>query len=188
VGGYSSGGYCAANLALRHPGSFGAAAVLNGYFRAADGPAAGALNNSPSLEAANSPLYAAEKLTTNSSPLPAFWVAAGASDKADYPAATMFTAAMNRVQQVPFVKLNAGDTANAWSAALPVALTWLWQQLAPPDLRVQLPVRATARGLISTILVPPVKAHYPGPCVPVAQAGHVVHPCGKPPLGQVRKA
>lgn len=76
---------------------------------------------------------------------------AGTNDKADYPAATMFTAAMNRVQQVPFVKLNAGDTANAWSAALPAVLTWLWQQLAPPDLRVQFPVRATARGLISSI-------------------------------------
>ena len=32
-GGYSSGGYCAADLALRHPGSFGATAVINGYFR-----------------------------------------------------------------------------------------------------------------------------------------------------------
>lgn len=96
----------------------------------------------------------------------------------------MFTAAMNRVRQVPFVKLNAGDTANAWSAAL----TWLWQQLAPPDLRVQFPVRATARGLISSIYVPPVKAHYPGPCMPVVRPGHVVIPCGKPPLGQVRKA
>jgi len=38
VGGYSSGGCCAANLTLRHPGSFGAAAVLNGSFQAADGP------------------------------------------------------------------------------------------------------------------------------------------------------
>ncbi len=28
--GYSSGGYCAANLALRHPGYFGAAAVIEG--------------------------------------------------------------------------------------------------------------------------------------------------------------
>ena len=100
----------------------------------------------------------------------------------------MFTAAMNRVQQVPFVKLNAGDTANAWSAALPAALTWLWQQLAPPDLRVQFPVRATARGLISSIYAPPVKAHYPGPCMPAVRPGHVVLPCGKPPLGQVRKA
>ncbi len=100
----------------------------------------------------------------------------------------MFTAAMNRVQQVPFVKLNAGDTANAWSAALPAALTWLWQQLAPPDLRAQFPVRATARGLISSIYLPPVKAHYPGPCMPTVRPGHVVIPCGKPPLGQVRKA
>ena len=40
VTGYSSGGYCAANLALRHRRSFGAAAVIEGYFRAADGPAA----------------------------------------------------------------------------------------------------------------------------------------------------
>ena len=92
----------------------------------------------------------------------------------------MLTAAMNRVQQVPFVKLNAGDTANAWSAALPAALTWLWQQLAPPDLRVQFPVRATARGLISSIYVPPVKAHYPGPCVPVVRPGHVVPRAASP--------
>jgi len=52
---------------------------------------------------------------------------------------------MNRVQQVPFVKLNAGDTANSWSAALPAALTWRWKQLAPPDLRVQFPVRHRLR-------------------------------------------
>ena len=89
LAGYSSGGYCAANLALRHPGSFGAAAVINGYFRAADGPAGAALNNSQPLEAANSPLYLAERLTPNSSPVPAFWVAAGTNDKPDYQPATM---------------------------------------------------------------------------------------------------
>ena len=76
---------------------------------------------------------------------------------ADYPAATMFTAAMNRVQQVPFVKLNAGDTANAWSAALPAALTWLWQQLARarpagPVPRVASPTRPGAEGVKSTVV------------------------------------
>jgi len=186
--GYSSGGYCAANLALRHPASFGAVAVLNGYYRAADGPAAAALSNNQSLEAANSPLYQAEQLNLNSSPLPAFWVAAGTHDKADYPAAAMFATAMNRVQQVPFVKLSASDTANAWSAALPAALAWLWQQLAPPDVRVQFPVRGTARGLISSIPVPPVKAHYRGPCGPAVRPGRAVLPCGKLPFGQARKA
>ena len=188
LAGYSSGGYCAANLALRHPGSFGAAAVIDGYFRAADGPAGAALNNSPALEAANSPLYLAETLTQNSSPLPAFWVAAGTNDRPDYKPATMFAAAMARIQQVPFVKLNqVGDTANGWEAALPAALTWLWQRLAPPDLRVLFPVRAGARGLFSTLPVAPAKAR-PGPCVPARRPSPVFLLCGKLPPGQAMKS
>jgi pimeloyl-ACP methyl ester carboxylesterase len=179
LAGYSSGGYCAANLALRHPGSFGAAAVINGYFRAADGPAGGALNNSQPLEAANSPLYLAERLTPNSSPVPAFWVAAGTNDKTDYKPATMFGAAMDRIQQVPFVKLNAGDTANAWSASLPAALAWLWQQLAPPDLRVQFPVRGQATNL-TTLSVPPAKPHHPGLCMIATRPGAAALQCGCP--------
>jgi poly(3-hydroxybutyrate) depolymerase len=164
LSGFSSGGYCAANLALRHPGSFGAAAVINGYFRAADGPAGAALNNSQQLEAANSPLYLAESLTPDISPLPAFWVAAGTNDRSDYKPATMFAAAMDRIEQVPFVKLNnVGDTANGWQAAQPAAVTWLWQQLAPPDLRALFPVRAGAHGLFSTLTVAPVKGHDRGP-------------------------
>jgi poly(3-hydroxybutyrate) depolymerase len=163
LSGYSSGGYCAANLALRHPSSFGAAAVINGYFRAADGPAATALNHSSPLEAANSPLYLAERLNTTASPVPAFWVAAGIHDTSDYRPATAFTAAMDRVEQVPFFKMNAGDTANAWSAALPVALTWLWRQLSPPDLRVQFPVRAVAHDFGGSLYVHPV-LHHQGPC------------------------
>jgi poly(3-hydroxybutyrate) depolymerase len=177
VAGYSSGGYCAANLALRHRGSFGAAAVIEGYFRAADGPAAAALNHSQLLEAANSPLYLAERLTPGSSPVPAFWVAAGTHDTSDYRPATVFAAALDRIQQVPFVKLNAGDTANAWQAALPAALTWLWQQLAPPDLRVLFPVRAQG-GTLTTLPVRPIKAHHPGPCASAPAPGPANLQCG----------
>jgi enterochelin esterase-like enzyme len=158
--GYSSGGYCAANLALRHRSSFGAAAVIEGYFRAADGPAGTALNDSPLLEAANSPLYTAERLTPGSGPVPAFWVAAGTHDKSDYKPAAAFTAALDRIEQVPFAKMNAGDTANAWRAALPVALTWLWQQLAPPDLRVLFPVRGYAASATGTLPVRPVPGRH----------------------------
>jgi poly(3-hydroxybutyrate) depolymerase len=148
VGGYSSGGYCAANLALRHRASFGAAAVIEGYFRAADGPAGTALNGSKVLEAANSPLYTADKLQAGSGPLPAFWVAAGTDDGTDYQLAGGFTAAMDRVEPVSFVKvLNGRDTGSAWAAVLPDALIWLWQQLAPPDLRVLFPVHANARNV-----------------------------------------
>jgi pimeloyl-ACP methyl ester carboxylesterase len=175
MSGYSSGGYCAANLALHHPSSFGAAAVINGYFRAADGPAATALNHSPLLENANSPLYLAERLTLNSSPLPAFWVAAGTHDKTDYPAASVFVTALNRFESVPFFKFNAGDTGNAWQAALPVALTWLWQQLSTPDLRAQFPVHVGA-ATSGTLYVRPVKQH-PHECHTVSHPSPALLPC-----------
>jgi poly(3-hydroxybutyrate) depolymerase len=186
AGGYSSGGYCAANLALRHRTSFGAAAVIEGYFQAADGPAADALNRSATLEAANSPLPLAEKLTPNSGPVPAFWVAGGTADS-DYRPATVFAAAMNRIEQVPFVKLHAGDTGNAWAAALPAALAWTWQQLAPPDLRVQFPVRTLATHPVITLPVRPVK-HVPTKCGTVKRPGApAAKPCPSPPLGQTAK-
>jgi len=162
VAGYSSGGYCAANLALRHRGSFGAAAIIEGYFRAADGPAAKALNYSQPLEVANSPLYLAERLTASTSPLPAFWIAAGVHDS-DYKPAGVFAAAMDRIERVPVYRLNANDTANAWAAALPAALAWLWQQLAPPDLRVQFPVHGQAVPAVN-LPVTPVKRHHHGSC------------------------
>jgi pimeloyl-ACP methyl ester carboxylesterase len=162
VAGYSSGGYCAANLALRHRGSFGAAAIIEGYFRAADGPAAKALNYSQPLEVGNSPLYLAERLTASTSPLPAFWIAAGVHDS-DYKPAGVFAAAMDRIERVPVFRLNANDTANAWAAALPAALAWLWQQLAPPDLRVRFPVHGEAVPAVN-LPVTPVKTHHHGSC------------------------
>jgi pimeloyl-ACP methyl ester carboxylesterase len=175
LGGYSSGGYCAANLALRHPSSFGAAAVLEGYFRAADGPAAAALDNDQSLMTANSPLYEAEKLTPGDGPVPAFWVAGG-TDDSDYKPATVFTAALDRIEQVPFVRLSAGDSANAWDAALPSALAWLWQQLAPPELRDLFPVRSAQATNFTSIPVAPIKHGHPLPCPTAKQPGDAVVP------------
>ena len=162
AGGYSSGGYCAANLALRHPGSFGAAAAIEGYYRATDGPAAATLGNRPALEAANSPLYAAERLVPGKGPVPAFWVAAGTHDS-DYTPAMLFASAIDRIEQVPFVKVNAGDRGGAWQAVLPGALTWMWQQLAPPDLRVLFPVDAYTARPLTSLRIRPAKPHgYPG--------------------------
>ncbi|MGD0240151.1 MAG: alpha/beta hydrolase-fold protein [Streptosporangiaceae bacterium] len=151
LAGYSSGGYCAADLALRHRTLFGAAAVLEGYFRAADGPAGMALRDDKTLEDANSPLYLAEKLSPASGPVPAFWVAAGTLDGTDYATATAFVAALDRIEQVPFDReFDTAHTVSAWARVLPAALIWLWQQLAPPDLRVLFPVRAGAGHLASS--------------------------------------
>ena len=168
LGGYSSGGYCAANLAMQNRGSYGATAIIEGYFRAADGPAAAALGNNRPLEVANSPLYLAERLTPGNGPIPAVWVAAG-TRTSDYQPATVFTAALDRVQQVPFIKLNDGrDSARAWSAVLPSSLSWLWQQLAPPDLRVLFPARTQASNLITALAIPPGPRHQ-GRCGPAVR-------------------
>jgi hypothetical protein len=165
LGGYSSGGYCAANLAMRNRGSYGAAAIIEGYFRAADGPAGAALGYNSALEVANSPLYLAERLTPGNGPIPAVWVAAGTRTP-DYQPATVFTAALDRVQQVPFIKLNDGrDSALAWSAVLPSSLGWLWQQLTPPDLRVLFPTRSHAANLFTALTIPPGPRHH-GRCGP----------------------
>lgn len=163
LGGYSSGGYCAADLALRHRTQFGAAAVLEGYFRAADGPAGLALHGNTNLENANSPLYLAEKLQPASGPVPAFWVAAGTLDGSGYALANAFVAALDRVEQVPFDReFNTAHTVDAWARVLPAALIWLWQQLAPPDLRVLFPVRAGAAHLTYEAGGPPGGGGRPG--------------------------
>jgi hypothetical protein len=77
----------------------------------------------------------------------------------------VFTVALDRIQQVPFIKLNdARDSARAWSAVLPSSLTWLWQQLAPPDLRVLFPIRPQAS--ITSLTIPTGPRHH-GSCGPV---------------------
>lgn len=187
LAGYSSGGFCAANIALRHRSSYGAAAMINAYYRASDGLAGVALNHSGPLETANSPLYLAEGLAPTTSPLPAFWVAAGTHDVTDYKTATVFAAAIDRIEQVPFIKLNAGDTANAWGAALPVSLTWLWQQLATPDLKALFPTHAKSAAGLTTLPVPPVR-HHSRPCKSLTQSSPASLQCTTPVHGQVKYA
>jgi enterochelin esterase-like enzyme len=159
VAGYSSGGYCAANLALRDRASFGAAGVMDGYFRASDGPAGQALGNDPLAETANSPLQIARTLSVEARPLPAFWVSAGTGDRGDYVAAKAFINALKGLEQVHFaVQPAARHNFYAWADAVPTMLSWMWQQLAPPALRVQFPVA----GSPSSVRLPPA-VHGPVP-------------------------
>ncbi|MBN9618535.1 MAG: hypothetical protein J0H43_02205 [Actinobacteria bacterium] len=169
VGGFSSGGYCAANLSLRHRAAFGAAAIMDGYFRPTDGPAAGALGDNPAALAVNDPLDAARQLPVGAAPLPSFWISVGTGDRADLAAAQAFAAALHGVEQVNLVREpGVGHNFNAWRAAVPPLLTWMWSQIADPALRVLFPV--TGGVLHSTLLVgavPPARHHgkakRPGP-------------------------
>jgi poly(3-hydroxybutyrate) depolymerase len=141
IAGFSSGGYCAANLALRERDRFGAAAVLDGYFRAQDGPAAAALGRHPALLPANSPLDVAARLRPGSHPLPAFWVMAGTGAYGDYLTARSFVAELDRCADPAFViDPGAGHNFYAWQKVVPSMLVWLWTELASPDQRAQYPV------------------------------------------------
>lgn len=154
IAGYSSGGYCAANLALRHPAAFGAAGIMDGYFRPQDGPAARALGGNPAAENANNPLRLAGALPAGASPLPAFWISAGTGVAVDIKGAEEFTKALHGIEQVPlYSEPGAGHNFYAWSASVPHLLTWMWTQLASPDQRAQFPIAGNVRN--GTLIAPP---------------------------------
>jgi poly(3-hydroxybutyrate) depolymerase len=155
IAGFSSGGYCAANPALRQPGRFGAAAVIDGYFRAQDGPAAAALGHGAGLLAANSPLYLAARLSPGTHPLPAFWVMAGTGAYGDYLAAESFVAELDRCDDPAFVlDPGAGHNFYAWQKAVPSMLIWLWTELAAPGQRAEYPVLPPPPSALTTVPQP----------------------------------
>lgn len=151
VAGYSSGGFCAMNLAFRHRDFYGAAAAMDGYFRAADGPAAGALSNNPTAIDANSPLSLAQRLRVGASPMPALWLSAGTANPSDQAEAQAFLSAVRVLEQVTYVsEPGAGHNFYAWAATLPSVLAWMWAQLAPPDLKVDFPILGPATTVVIT--------------------------------------
>lgn len=150
--GFSSGGYCATNLAMRNRAMFGSAASLDGYYEATDGPAARVLGEDPALMAANSPVVEASKLTSHSLPIPSFWLSVGTGNADDERQAKMFTNALSPVENATLVTLpKQGHNFYAWQAVLPTALNWSWQQLSPPDLRVLFPVSGTSSVIIAPV-------------------------------------
>ena len=142
--GYSSGGYCAANLALRHRASFGAAAILDGYFRAKDGPAGTALGGNPALEDANSPLTIARSLPADTAPMPAFWLSVGTASRANLAFDKAFVSALERTVRVTSI-LQPGGRHDFYTFAheIPPSLIWSWPQLAPPALQRAFPLTAS---------------------------------------------
>ncbi len=149
VAGISSGGYCAANLALRHPAMWGAAGIISGYFRPEDGPAAQVLNNDPVAEDANDPLLLARQLTTHSKPVPSFWMSAGLNNRADIAGAQAFAAALHGIERVTLFRDPGSHDFYSFGPAFARVLPWAWTQLAPPPLRVQFPIAGgvTNRGV-----------------------------------------
>jgi poly(3-hydroxybutyrate) depolymerase len=144
--GYSSGGYCAANLALRHRHDYGAVASLDGYYWPADGPAIRRLAGDPIAQRQNDPLGIVETLRTGTVPMPQFWVSAGTGSADDYHSAKAFVTALSRFEGVTFVaQPGANHNFYAWRDQLQQALRWVWSAVTPPALRVEFPTGGPVR-------------------------------------------
>jgi enterochelin esterase-like enzyme len=162
VAGYSEGGFCAANMALRLRHSFGFAGVLSGYFRPFNNELANPMRRaSPfgrdrALRRENTPQYEAVALPAGTV-IPRFWLGAGTGDRQDVSDAEYFWQELSlRQTGVPLVLTpGGGHTMATWRREVPAMLEWMTSGLAkvagpapaPAPARVVIPVCSWA-GLV----------------------------------------
>ena len=136
VAGYSEGGFCAANMALRYPHRYGFAGVLSGYFTPEDNQLAGGRLVSPfggnrRLRAQNTPLEEVQNQPATAA-IPRFWLGAGAADRQDVVDTEVFWQELRQRQDNAPLTLTpgSGHTMTTWRAQIPPMLTWMTQGLA----------------------------------------------------------
>jgi enterochelin esterase-like enzyme len=137
VAGYSEGGFCAANMALRFPGRYGFAGVMSGYFKPSDNQLEFPLRQvSPfggkrKLAAANTPLDEIRRLRLGT-PIPQFWLGAGTGNKEDVASAEVFWQKLGlRQADVPLILTKGGGhDMTTWRAEVPAMLAWMTPRLA----------------------------------------------------------
>ncbi|WP_347350784.1 alpha/beta hydrolase-fold protein [Intrasporangium sp.] len=124
--GYSYGGWCAALLAMRHPGIFGGAIVLQGYFR-------------PDFLSGYDPLspsalrpYDLVRLARYRPPPVGLWVLTSRQDSLSYPSTAAFLAAARAPLDVTATVLaTGGHRASVFEPYSAAALTWVARTFEP---------------------------------------------------------
>jgi enterochelin esterase-like enzyme len=130
--GYSTGGYCAVNLAVRHPEYYAAAASFSGYFYPITDPTTGNLyHGDKAVRAANSPLQILHREKVQ--PATAFFLEAGSLEhgppgQLNQLLGELRTPASGIGIQVP----NGGHDWAPWRQELPIALDWIGQRYGGP--------------------------------------------------------
>ncbi len=137
VAGYSEGGFCAANMALRFPARYGFSGVLSGYFKPFRNQLEFPLRQvSPfggnrKLAGQNTPLDEIRKLRLGT-PIPQFWLGAGTGSKLDVASAEVFWQELSlRQASVPLILTKGGGhDMTTWRAEVPAMLAWMTPRLA----------------------------------------------------------
>jgi len=137
IAGYSEGGFCAANMALRYRYRYGFAASMSGYFT----PNLNKLTNpnrlvdpfggNQQLRAENTPIDEVRALAAGAH-TPMFWLGAGQGDQADVSSAEYFAQLLQLHQaSVPVdISPGGGHTMGTWHAEVPPMLAWITKGLA----------------------------------------------------------
>jgi enterochelin esterase-like enzyme len=124
IAGYSEGGFCAANLALRHPGVYNVAASMSGYFQPLPERGVDPFHGDAAARLANDPVWLATT-TLPGAKVPQFWLMAGSSDRGDVESAKLFQSVLAKHGKVSLVLIpRARHTFAAWNPALPKMLMW----------------------------------------------------------------
>ncbi|HEY2505331.1 MAG TPA: alpha/beta hydrolase-fold protein [Streptosporangiaceae bacterium] len=132
IAGYSEGGFCAANMALHFPHTYGFAASMSGYFRPL-------LNQLAKPARLVSPFAGNQKLKAENTPvdelrglhagavIPRFWLGAGKAASADVSAAEYFWQLLQLHEaNVPLVLTpGSGHTMTTWRVEVPPMLSWM---------------------------------------------------------------
>jgi S-formylglutathione hydrolase FrmB len=131
VTGYSSGGFCATNLAMRHPDLFSAAVSIAGYCRPAHDHQTGDLfGHDTQRRDENTPLWRAANLPP---PDVSLLLTSSAEDPATRHDATALAEAARAPLAVTLISLkHGGHNFQVWRAEEPVAFAWASAHLTAP--------------------------------------------------------
>jgi S-formylglutathione hydrolase FrmB len=150
IAGLSEGGFCAVDLALRHPGEFAGAASLDGYFApdVSRGLRQRLFGRNNGAQLAATPLAVVRDWPAPHAP--ALWLMAGDQDRGDLGQLRAFAAAAAHVSSERTVIVHRGrHTTPSWRAALPDLLVWSGELLTkgtPPTG----PLTLTVDGSVET--------------------------------------
>jgi len=137
IAGYSEGGFCAANLALRYKDRFGYSGVLSGYFTPSDNQLGhpprlvNPFGKNALLRRENTPNDLVSTVPAGAR-LPLFWLGVGSGDRSDLKSAEFFQQLLEiRQPGVPLkIVPGGGHTMITWRALIPPMLEWMTPQLA----------------------------------------------------------
>lgn len=129
--GYSSGGFCATNLAMRHPELFSAAVSIAGNAHPAHDSQTGELfGKNPAVRNLNTPIWRATHLAP---PDVALLLMSSAKDSSTSRDAAELAAAARAPLSVSLLTLRrGGHNFEIWRAEEPVAFAWVSAQLTAP--------------------------------------------------------